>query len=111
MMTSRDCLVDSPSSLNNSESIMGGEVQVSTQSNKKVYLSSPDHAHTGYFTPRISFSIGELDKIDESEEEEELSLISRKGNLEKKRVRFKLPEEADMTLLTFTLQKKHSKYA
>lgn len=101
MMTLRDCLVDSSSGLNNPECIMGGEIQIMRQSNKQVYLSSPDHAHTGYFTPRVSFSMGKqkLDKIDESkEEEEDLSMISQNGNLKKKRVRFTLPEEADIII-------------
>ncbi|CAI9756651.1 unnamed protein product [Fraxinus pennsylvanica] len=94
----RDWLVDSPSGSNNPECIMGGEIQVLTQSNKKVYLSSPDPAHTGYFTPRVSFSTGKLDKIDESEEDADLSMISQNGNLEKKRVRFTLPEESDIII-------------
>ncbi|CAA2992165.1 Hypothetical predicted protein [Olea europaea subsp. europaea] len=99
-MTLRDWLVDSPSGLNGLECIVGDEIQVLTQPNK-VYLSSPDHVHTGSFTPRVSFSMGKqkLDKIDESkEEEEDLSMISQNGNLKKKRVRFTLPEEADIII-------------
>lgn len=99
IMTLEDCLISSPA-LNPQCNIRAGEIPVLKQPNK-VYPSSPDFSNTHFYTPRMSFSSGKLEKIDEfgEEDEEEVSIISRSGQgTLKKKVTFKLPEEADMII-------------
>lgn len=67
-----------------------------------LYQTSPDFNNV-FYTPRISFSSGKLEKIDElisgdEEEAKELSRMSPKSRSgkekEKKKVKFMLPDEA-----------------
>nr|GLL23941.1 uncharacterized protein LOC109167239 [Ipomoea trifida] len=75
----------------------------------RVSLSSPDHHAVagGFFSPRLSFSTAErLVKIEESEEKKEVSpsrsaMMSRSRSSSgrfKKKVTFKLPENADVVV-------------
>lgn len=67
---------------------------------QKIHPASPDVSTSGFYTPRVSFSsdkIGLLGKFDEENEDGSSgsSIRSENGRV-KKRVSFKLPDEADI---------------
>lgn len=103
-----ECLMDSPK-MNipqcsaNIHTSGGDQLQVDQKLYQKIHPASPD-VHMDFFTPRISFSsdkLGVLGKVDEEDEEGlcggSISSRSQSGKL-KKRVRFKLPEAADIII-------------
>ncbi|KAL3519387.1 hypothetical protein ACH5RR_017536 [Cinchona calisaya] len=104
--TLEDCLLASPN-LNAHPRIVGGEIQIFKHLPKRVYpsSSSPD-TNQEFFTPRRSFSGADrLGRIDEDYEEygdlvhelSSVSSVSRSGSGKvKKKVSFKVPEEADI---------------
>uniref|UniRef100_A0A5B7BRG3 Uncharacterized protein n=1 Tax=Davidia involucrata TaxID=16924 RepID=A0A5B7BRG3_DAVIN len=96
LSTLEECLTASPGS--NSPCINATEFHVFKQLPRRGHISSP-RVQTKFFTPRNSFSSDRvLEKIDEGDEEDmSVSSMSRtqSGRL-KKRVSFKLPEEADI---------------
>lgn len=109
--TLEDCLLASPNPaymISNGS----GDFQVFKQLFQKLHPSSPEDHSADFFTPRISFSaekLGLLGKLNEEEEEELCGAISRtqSGKL-KKRVSFRLPEEADIFI--FSSSPEHTQY-
>lgn len=99
--TLEDCLVNSPAMNRYSQcstDVGLHQLQIVHKGYQKIHPASPD-INTGFYTPRISFSsdkIGLLGRIDE-ENEDGNSISGRSENERvKKRVSFKLPDEADI---------------
>lgn len=101
--TLEDYLVDSPEvnvySQCSTEVGNHHQLQVVHKGYQKIYPASPD-VTPGFYTPRVSFSsdkIGLLGKVDEENEDGSngSSIRSQNGRV-KKRVSFKLPDEADI---------------
>lgn len=87
----------------------GGDRPKVVKRYQKMDFSSPD-LHTDFFTPRLSFSsdkLGLLRKI--NEEDDEGSCVGSIGGKVKKRVSFKLPEEADI-IIFYSPREKFEEY-
>lgn len=105
-MTLEDCLLASPS-LNAHPRVVGGEIQIFKHLPTNRVFPSSTSPDTGqeFFTPRRSFSgadckLGRIDEDygqDADQDSSRVSSISRSGSGKvKKKVRFRLPEEADI---------------
>ncbi|KAK1381908.1 hypothetical protein POM88_019643 [Heracleum sosnowskyi] len=97
-LTLEQCLMDSPNlNISRCTNKFGGNDQPNVvEKYQKINLSSPD-LRNDFFTPRLSFSsdkFGLLRKIDEDDDEGSCGNLV--GGKVKKRVSFKLPEEADI---------------
>ncbi|KAL0398840.1 UNVERIFIED_CONTAM: hypothetical protein Sradi_2227300 [Sesamum radiatum] len=90
--TLEDCLMMNSPALEPQCIVGSGENihQVLKQTGKRVYPSSPDVDGRMFYTPRMSFSCGKVEKMDE--------VCMSSKQVMKKKVRFKLPEEADIII-------------
>ncbi|KAK1378302.1 hypothetical protein POM88_025046 [Heracleum sosnowskyi] len=75
---------------------------------QKIDLSSPD-LRTDFFTPRLSFSSDKLGLLRKIDEEDEGFCGGSLGGKVKKRVSFKLPEEADI-IIFYSPREKFEEY-
>lgn len=94
-LTLEQCLLESPElNISQRPNKFGGKDQPNlVEKYQKINMFSPD-MQTDFFTPRLSFSsdkLGLLQKIDEEDDE-------GSGGKVKKRVSFKLPDEADIII-------------